>query len=95
MKKINVVDPGGEKLFQLTTLLVIRVCICCLFYSDADINVGKALLAEEQYRLEGLLTEQTWFNQFNGLSIDLDQAFAFLAVGNCDGIFLPATKGEM
>ena len=65
------------------------------FYSDADINVGKALLAEEQYGLEGLLTEQTWFNQFDGLSIDLDQAFAFLAVGNCDGIFLPATKGEM
>ena len=63
------------------------------FYSDADIDVGKALLPEEQNRLESLLPKQAWFDQFDGLAIDFNEAFSLFAVSDCDGIFL-ANRGE-
>ena len=58
------------------------------FYSDTDIYVSEALLSEEQHRFEGLLSQQARLDELNRLPIDFNQTFAFLAVSNCDRIFL-------
>ena len=60
--------------------------------ADADVHVGKAVLTQQQNRLEDLVAQDLRFNQLDGAAIDLDQTAALLAVRDGHGRLL-AAKG--
>ena len=72
--------PNGVDLRSVATAL----------HADAQIHDGKALAAQQQDRLEDLVAQHFRLDKLDGAAIDLDQATAFLAVGDRDSVLLPA-----
>jgi hypothetical protein len=63
-----------------------------LIGSSPDVNVGKALLAEEENGLLELVLESPGLDLFEGFPVDMKKSLAALAVGDSSGGLL-ATEG--
>lgn len=59
---------------------------------DADVDLGKGLLAQNQDGLENLQAKSLGLSEFDGLAIELDQAVSGLALSDSGGSLL-ASKG--
>merc|ERR1719199_262535 len=62
--------------------------VATALHAKTDVNVGKALAAQQQNRLEDLVAEHLGLDKLNGAAIDLDQATALLAVRDGHGRLL-------
>lgn len=59
--------------------------------TDADINVGEALLAQDEDRLKDLQAEDLGLDQLQGNTINTNQTLASLAMSDGSGGFLERT----
>jgi hypothetical protein len=55
------------------------------FDSDADVEVGKLIFAQDENGLEGFKTEAFWLKVLDGLTVHLDETAALLgkSAGRC------------
>jgi len=58
--------------------------------TDAEIDIGKALLAEKKDRLKDLEAEKLRLDKLNGAAVETDHALALLADGNSNSCALTA-----
>jgi len=58
--------------------------------TDAEVDVGKALLAEEEDGLKDLEAEELGLDELDGAAVETDHALALLADGNSDRSALAA-----
>jgi hypothetical protein len=65
-------------------------CVSTTLHSDADVQVGEALLAQQQDGLHSLDAQGLRLDQGQRGAIDLDQALASLAQSDGDGVLLAA-----
>ena len=56
--------------------------------TDADIDVGETLLAEDEDGLEDLEAEGLWLDQLEGNTVNTDHTLSGFAVSNCSSSFL-------
>ena len=54
-------------------------------HADADVHVGEALAAQQQYRLEDFVPQHLGLHKLDRAAVDLDQAAALFAVRDRDG----------
>lgn len=57
-------------------------------HTDANVNVGEALLAQDQDGLKDLQTKDLWLDQLQGDTINTNQTLASLAMSDSSGGFL-------
>ena len=59
-------------------------------HTDADINVGKTLLAKKKNRLEHLVAKNLRPDELDRSTVQVDETLALLAKSNCNSGALPA-----